>query len=88
MAAVAYSMREWEKFKKHETDTGSTEVQIVRLTNRIKMLSQHCSQNRCDKHALLGLIKMLSQRTKLLKYLARVSSERYKFIIAELGIRK
>lgn len=72
----------------HDDDTGSTKVQIIVLTMRINSLSEHCSAHKCDKHALLGLVKMLSKRRRLLKYLAANSPDGHAAFIQSLGIRK
>lgn len=88
MAAVSVKAQKWVEYKMHDKDTGSTKVQIVRLTRRIELLSTHCSDNHCDKHALLGLVKLLSKRRKLLKYLASKSHTEHAALLGELGIRK
>jgi len=72
----------------HETDTGSPEVQIAILTERIKQLTEHLKVHKKDKHSELGLLKMVGRRRSLLDYLAKKDIERYRACIAKLGIRK
>lgn len=69
-------------------DSGKPEVQIAILTERIKTLAPHFENNRKDKHSLRGLMKMVGKRRHLLDYLAKNDIERYRAIIAELGLRK
>ena len=69
-------------------DTGSPEVQIAVLTERIKELTEHMKQNPKDHHSKRGLLKMVGQRRGLLDYLKEKDIERYRTIIAKLGIRK
>ena len=71
-----------------ETDTGSPEVQIALLTNRINHLNEHLKQHKQDKHSYLGLLKMVGRRRRLLAYLQKKDVERYRAIIAKLGLRK
>ena len=72
----------------HETDTGSPEVQVAILTERINILTEHMRANPQDKHSNRGLLKMVGKRRGLLNYLKEVDIERYRAIIASLGIRK
>lgn len=72
----------------HEGDTGSPEVQIAILTARINELTEHLRVHIHDNHSRRGLYKMIGQRRKLLDYLMRKDIERYRAIIAKLGIRK
>ena len=72
----------------HATDTGSPEVQIAILTTRINQLTEHLKVHTHDNHSRRGLYKMIGQRRKLLDYLAKKDIERYRAIIAKLGIRK
>ena len=72
----------------HETDTGSPEVQIAILTKRIIQLTEHLKHHPKDNHSRLGLLKMVGKRRRLLDYLAKKDIERYRAIIAKLGIRK
>ena len=76
------------KYARHEGDTGSPEVQIAVLTKRINDLTEHLRVNKKDHHSRRGLLKMVGQRRNLLNYLTKVDIERYRAIIAELGIRK
>ena len=72
----------------HETDTGSPEVQIAILTARINELNEHLKVHKKDNHSRRGLYKMIGKRRKLLDYLMAKDIERYRAIIAKLGIRK
>ena len=72
----------------HEGDTGSPEVQIAILTKRINDLTEHLKTHKKDHHSRRGLFKMIGQRRSLLNYLTKVDIERYRSIIARLGIRK
>ncbi len=77
-----------EANRNHETDTGSPEVQIAILTSRINHLNEHLKVNHKDHHSRRGLLKMVGARRRLLNYLQKVEIERYRAIIAKLGIRK
>ena len=77
-----------KKSARHEGDTGSPEVQIAVLTKRINDLTDHLRTNKKDHHSRRGLLKMVGQRRSLLNYLTKIDIERYRAIIAELGIRK
>ena len=72
----------------HPTDTGSPEVQIAILTERINVLTEHMRNNPQDKHSNRGLLKMVGKRCSLLDYLQKKDIERYRALIAKLGIRK
>ena len=72
----------------HENDTGSPEVQIAILTERINQLTEHLKVHQKDNHSRLGLKKMVGKRRNLLDYLAKKDLERYRACIAKLGIRK
>jgi small subunit ribosomal protein S15 len=74
--------------KTHEGDTGSPEVQIAILTERINQLTAHLKQHPNDDHSRLGMYKMVGKRRRLLDYLAGKDIERYRAVIAKLGIRK
>ena len=74
--------------KTHEGDTGSPEVQIAILTERIRQLTEHLKVHAQDNHSRRGLLKMVGKRRKMLDYLAKKDVERYRAIIAKLGIRK
>ena len=77
-----------EQYKIHEGDTGSPEVQIAVLTKRINDLTEHLRTNKKDHHSRRGLLKMVGKRRTLLNYLQKVDIERYRALIARLGIRK
>ena len=77
-----------EKYKLHEGDTGSPEVQIAILTQRINELNEHLKVHKNDKHSRRGLLKMVGKRRGLLNYLTKVDIERYRAIVAKLGLRK
>jgi len=74
--------------KRHDTDTGSPEVQIAILTARINELTEHLKVHKKDNHSRRGLLQMVGKRRNLLDYLARKDIERYRAIIAKLNIRK
>jgi small subunit ribosomal protein S15 len=76
------------KFELHEGDTGSTEVQVALLTERIKQLTGHMAANRHDYHTQRGLLKLVGQRRRLLAYLNKQDVERYNSLITKLGLRK
>jgi small subunit ribosomal protein S15 len=76
------------KFGKNEKDTGTSEVQIALLTERINQLTQHCKQFKKDKSGQRGLLSLVGQRRRLLKYFQRTSLEKYRALIQELGLRK
>ena len=71
----------------HETDTGSPEVQIAVLTKRIADLTEHLKEHKKDNHSRRGLFKMVGKRRNLLNYLMKTAIERYRAIVAKLGIR-
>tara|TARA_B100002003_G_C13603289_1_gene310906 strand:- start:36 stop:299 length:264 start_codon:yes stop_codon:yes gene_type:complete len=77
-----------ETFALHEGDTGSTEVQVALLTERINQLTGHMVANRHDYHTQLGLIKLVGKRRRLLAYLSREDVGRYNNLIRRLGLRK
>ena len=76
------------KFKLHEGDTGSTEVQVALLTNRISYLTEHFKTHKKDHHSRRGLLKLVGQRRRLLNYLKNKDVHRYRNLIEALGIRK
>jgi small subunit ribosomal protein S15 len=76
------------KFRTHEKDTGSPEVQVSLLTERINSMTEHFKAHAKDFHSRRGLLKMVSQRRRLLDYLKGQSETRYKKLISELQIRK
>ena len=77
-----------EKHKIHEKDTGSPEVQIALLTERITYLTDHFKTHKKDHHSRQGLLKIVNQRRRLLNYLKRNNPPKYRKLIDELGIRK
>ena len=77
-----------QEYALHEGDTGSPEVQIALLTKRINDLTEHLKIHKKDHHSRRGLLMMVGQRRSLLGYLKKVDIERYRAIIAKLGIRK
>ena len=77
-----------KKFAHHEGDTGSTEVQVAILTERINQLTGHMASNRHDYHTQYGLIKLVGKRRRLLAYLMREDVDRYRNLIKQLGLRK
>ena len=76
------------KYAIHEGDTGSPEVQIALLTERINHLNEHLKENKNDHHSRRGLLKMVGHRRNLLNYLMKKDINRYRAIIEKLGIRK
>lgn len=77
-----------EKFKTHDTDTGSSEVQVALLSERIAYLTEHFKVHKKDHHSRRGLLKLVGQRRRLLQYLKQKDISKYRTIIKELGIRK
>jgi len=77
-----------DKFKLHETDTGSTEVQIAILTEQINHLTEHLKIHKKDHHSRRGLLKMVGQRRGLLNYLKKSSFDRYRKILEALSLRR
>jgi small subunit ribosomal protein S15 len=77
-----------DRFKKHDVDTGSPEVQIGILSERIDVLTEHLKQHNKDHHSRRGLLKMVGQRRRLLKYLQTHDVERYRTVVKELGLRR
>ena len=76
------------KYGANEKDSGNTKVQIALLTERIKQLTEHCKKNKKDASSQRGLIILVGQRRKLLKYLRRRDLDSYRTLIQDLGIRK
>ncbi len=76
------------KFRKHETDTGSPEVQIALLTDRINHLTEHLKVHKKDHHSRRGLLMLVGKRRRFLDYLKNNDVERYRTVIAELGLRR
>jgi small subunit ribosomal protein S15 len=76
------------RFRRHESDTGSPEVQIAILTRRINDLTEHLRTHKKDHHSRRGLLKMVGKRRGLLNYLKATSPQRYHAILEELGLRR
>jgi small subunit ribosomal protein S15 len=76
-----------EQYKKHDSDSGSPEVQIAVLTERIRHLTEHFKQHKKDHHSRRGLLKMVGRRKRLLNYVKSKDIEGYRALIKELGIR-
>ncbi len=72
----------------HEKDTGSSEVQVAQLTDKIENLSQHLKSNKKDKHSSVGLLKAVNKRKKLLEYLKKNNNVSYKQVLSKLNLRK
>jgi small subunit ribosomal protein S15 len=77
-----------QKYKRHDKDTGSPEVQVAIITERIAYLTEHFKTHKKDHHSRRGLLKLVGQRRRLLDYLKTVDLTRYKSLIEQLGIRK
>ena len=77
-----------DRFKLHEKDTGSSDVQVALLTNRIQYLTEHFQTHKKDHHSRRGLLKLVGKRRRLLDYLKRTDIEKYRSVIQVLGIRK
>jgi small subunit ribosomal protein S15 len=75
-------------FRTHESDTGSPQVQIALLSQRISELTEHFKTHKKDNHSRRGLLKMVSQRRSLLDYLKRINIERYHEVVSRLGLRR
>jgi small subunit ribosomal protein S15 len=77
-----------DRFKVHETDTGSAPVQIALLTGRIEYLTGHLQTHKKDHHSRRGLLKLVGQRRRLLNYLRNTNIDRYRQLLVELGLRR
>jgi small subunit ribosomal protein S15 len=77
-----------KQYRTHDTDTGSPEVQVALLTNRIAYLTEHFQSNAKDHHSRRGLLKMVGRRRRLLEYLRSENADRYHKLIERLGLRK
>jgi small subunit ribosomal protein S15 len=77
-----------ESFKTHEGDTGSTEIQVAIITERISQLTRHMASNKHDFNTQRGLLGLVSQRRRLLNYLSKEDVDRYHQVITKLGLRK
>ncbi|MEO8903671.1 MAG: 30S ribosomal protein S15 [Polyangiaceae bacterium] len=76
------------KFRLHESDTGSSEVQVALLSQRIEYLTEHFKTHKKDHHSRRGLLKLVGQRRRLLDYLKRSSMDRYRTVVSSLNLRK
>ena len=88
MAVVQDKQEIIGEHRTHEGDTGSPEVQVAVLTRRIAHLTDHLREHKHDYHSRRGLLKMVGKRRRLLKYLQRKDVERYRALIAKLGLRR
>ncbi len=77
-----------QEYKAHETDTGSPEVQIAMLSDRINYLTEHLKMHKKDHHSRRGLLKMVGKRRNLLNYIKKKDFDRYRTIISKLGLRR
>lgn len=77
-----------QQYQAHEGDTGSSEVQVALLTERIKSLTEHLRTHKHDYHSRRGLLKLVGRRKRLLQYVQRNDVERYRALIARLGLRR
>jgi len=77
-----------EEYKTHDNDTGSPDVQVAVLTERINNLTEHFKVHKKDHHSRRGLLKLVNQRKRLLSYLSRTNVERYRALIKRLGLRR
>jgi small subunit ribosomal protein S15 len=77
-----------QKYRRHDKDTGSPEVQVALITERIAYLTEHFKTHKKDHHSRRGLLKLVGQRRRLLDYLRKVDLNRYKVVIEQLGLRK
>ena len=88
MAVVENKEKTIREHRTHEGDTGSPEVQVAVLTRRIAHLTEHLREHKHDYHSRRGLLKMVGKRRRLLKYLQKRDVERYRALIAKLGLRR
>jgi len=77
-----------DSFHRHESDTGSPEVQIALLTTRITRLTEHLKTNKSDEHSRRGLLRLVGQRRRHLDYLSQKDEDKYKEIVSRLGLRR
>ena len=77
-----------QTYRRHDTDTGSPEVQVALLTDRITYLTEHFKTHKADHHSRRGLLKLVGQRRRMLDYLRSRDFQRYKSVIERLGLRK
>ncbi len=88
MAVVAHKEEIIQEHRTHEGDTGSPEVQVAVLTRRIAHLTEHLREHKHDFHSRRGLLKLVGRRRRLLTYLQKKDVERYRALIAKLGLRR
>ena len=88
MAVVENKEETIREHRTHKGDTGSPEVQVAVLTRRIAHLTEHLREHKHDYHSRRGLLKMVGKRRRLLKYLQKTDIERYRALIARLGLRR
>jgi len=88
LAAVQNKVEIIGEHRTHEGDTGSPEVQVAVLTRRITHLTEHLREHKHDYHSRRGLLRMVGKRRRLLKYLQKKDVERYRALIAKLGLRR
>ncbi|TCJ16627.1 30S ribosomal protein S15 [Rubrobacter taiwanensis] len=88
LAAVENKEKIIEEYRTHESDTGSPEVQVAILTERINHLTEHLRVHKHDYHSRRGLLKMVGRRRRLLRYLQNQDVERYRALISRLGLRR
>ena len=88
MAAVQDKQEIIGEHRTHDADTGSPEVQVAVLTRRIAHLTEHLREHKHDYHSRRGLLKMVGKRRRLLKYLQKKDVDRYRALIAKLGLRR
>ncbi len=88
MAVVENKEKTIREHRTHEGDTGSPEVQVAVLTRRIAHLTEHLREHKHDYHSRRGLLKMVGKRRRLLRYLQKKDVERYRALIARLGLRR
>ncbi len=87
-SAEAHTQEIVQAYRRHDSDTGSPEVQVALLSDRIGYLTEHFKSHAKDHHSRRGLLKLVGQRRRLLDYLKRSDFDRYKSLIERLGIRK
>jgi len=88
MKIMSESTKDIKEFQLHEKDTGSSDVQIALLSERIKHLTEHLATNKKDFSSTRGLLRLVARRRKLLDYLAAKNNERYQELIKKLGLRR
>ena len=86
--SVAEKTNKVNEFRRSDSDTGSPEVQVALLTERIRGLTEHFKEHKHDHHSRQGLLRMVNRRRKLLDYLKSTDPERYRELISRLGLRK